>query len=40
MQLITDSFEDVLRASHIQGIALATPAETHSSLAIQAMRAG
>ena len=37
---ITDSLQDVLRNSQIQGIALATPAETHAELAIQVMQAG
>jgi predicted dehydrogenase len=37
---ITDSLDDVLRNDQIQGIALATPAETHTELAIQAMQAG
>ena len=37
---VTDSLEDVLRNDQIQGVALATPAETHAELAIQAMRAG
>jgi UDP-2-acetamido-3-amino-2,3-dideoxy-glucuronate N-acetyltransferase len=37
---ITDSLDDVLRNDQIQGVALATPAETHSKLAIQAMQAG
>ena len=37
---ITDSLEDVLRNYQIQGIALATPAETHAELAIQVMQAG
>ena len=37
---ITDSLEDVLMDDQIQGVALATPAETHSELAIQAMQAG
>ena len=37
---ITDSLEDVLRNYQIQGIALATPAETHAELAIQLMQAG
>ena len=38
--LITDNFEDILGDDQIQGVALATPAETHAELAIQAMRAG
>jgi UDP-2-acetamido-3-amino-2,3-dideoxy-glucuronate N-acetyltransferase len=37
---ITDSLDDVLQDDQIQGIALATPAETHAKLAIQAMQAG
>ena len=37
---ITNDFEDILGDDQIQGIALATPAETHAELAIQAMRAG
>jgi len=37
---IADSLEDVLRNYQIQGVALATPAETHAELAIQAMEAG
>ena len=37
---ITDSLDDVLRDDQIQGVALATPAETHAELAIQAMQAG
>ena len=37
---ITDSLDDVLRNDQIQGVALATPAETHAELTIQAMRAG
>jgi UDP-2-acetamido-3-amino-2,3-dideoxy-glucuronate N-acetyltransferase len=32
--------DDVLRNDQIQGVALATPAETHADLAIQAMQAG
>jgi predicted dehydrogenase len=32
--------DNVLRNDQIQGVALATPAETHSDLAIQAMQAG
>jgi len=34
---VTDSLEDVLRNDQIQGVALATPAETHAELAIQAI---
>ena len=37
---VTDSLDDVLRNDQIQGVALATPAETHSNLAIQAMEGG
>ena len=37
---ITDSLDDVLRNEQIQGVALATPAETHAELAIQAMQSG
>jgi UDP-2-acetamido-3-amino-2,3-dideoxy-glucuronate N-acetyltransferase len=37
---ITDRCDDVLRNDQIQGVALATPAETHADLAIQAMQAG
>jgi UDP-2-acetamido-3-amino-2,3-dideoxy-glucuronate N-acetyltransferase len=37
--LITDNFEDILGDDQIQGVALATPAETHAELAIQAMKA-
>ncbi|MDB3957886.1 Gfo/Idh/MocA family oxidoreductase [Opitutales bacterium] len=37
---ITDSLDDVLRNDQIQGVVLATPAETHAELAIQAMQAG
>ena len=37
---VTDSLDDVLRNDQIQGVALATPAETHADLAIQAMQAG
>ena len=37
---ITNNFMDVLNNEDIEGIALATPAETHAELAIQAMRAG
>jgi predicted dehydrogenase len=35
-----DNMDNVLRNDQIQGVALATPAETHSDLAIQAMQAG
>ena len=38
--MITDNFEDILGDDQIQGVALATPAETHADLAIQAMHAG
>jgi UDP-2-acetamido-3-amino-2,3-dideoxy-glucuronate N-acetyltransferase len=38
--IISDNFEDILGDDQIQGIALATPAETHADLAIQAMRSG
>ena len=38
--VITDSLDDILSDDQIQGIALATPAETHAELAIKAMRAG
>jgi predicted dehydrogenase len=37
---ITDSLDDVLRDDQIQGVALATPAETHAELALQAMHSG
>jgi UDP-2-acetamido-3-amino-2,3-dideoxy-glucuronate N-acetyltransferase len=37
---ITDSLDDVLRDDQIQAVALATPAETHAKLSIQAMQAG
>jgi predicted dehydrogenase len=37
---IASSFEDVLGDEKIQGVALATPAETHAELALKAMRAG
>jgi UDP-2-acetamido-3-amino-2,3-dideoxy-glucuronate N-acetyltransferase len=37
---ITDNLDDLLRNDQIQGVALATPAETHAELAIQAMQAG
>ena len=37
---ITDILDDVLRDHQIQGVALATPAETHAELVIQAMQAG
>ena len=38
--IISDNFDDILRDDQIQGIALATPAETHADLAIQAMKFG
>ena len=38
--IISDNIEDILGDDTIQGIALATPAETHASLAIQAMQSG
>ena len=38
--IISDNFDDILGDDQIQGIALATPAETHADLAIQAMRSG
>ena len=37
--LITDKFDNILGDNQIQGVALATPAETHAELAIQAMLA-
>jgi predicted dehydrogenase len=37
---ITNSLDVVLRDDQIQGVALATPAEAHADLAIQAMQAG
>jgi UDP-2-acetamido-3-amino-2,3-dideoxy-glucuronate N-acetyltransferase len=37
---ISDRLDDVLRNDQIQGVALATPAETHADLAIQSMQAG
>ena len=37
---IFDNFDPILIDDQIQGVALATPAETHAELAIQAMRAG
>ena len=37
---VTDSLDDVLSDDQIQGVALATPAETHAELAIQSMQAG
>ena len=38
--IISDNFDDILGDDQIQGIALATQAETHADLAIQAMHAG
>ena len=38
--IISDNFDDILGDDQIQGIALATPAETHADLAIQAMQSG
>lgn len=37
---MTGIFDDILHDDQIKGIAIATPAETHAELAIQAMRAG
>ena len=37
---ITDSLDDVLQDDQVLGVALATPAETHTELAIQVMQAG
>jgi predicted dehydrogenase len=37
---VTSIFEEVLNNPEIKGIALATPAETHCDLAIQAMQKG
>ncbi|MAS57721.1 MAG: oxidoreductase [Euryarchaeota archaeon] len=37
---IYDDFEDILADEKIEGLALATPAETHANLAIRAMEAG
>ena len=37
---ITNSLVNVLQNHQIQGVALATPAQTHAELAIQALRAG
>jgi predicted dehydrogenase len=37
---VSDNLDDVLRDDQIQGVALATPAETHADLAIHAMQAG
>ena len=38
--IISDNIEDILGDDQIQGVALATPAETHADLAVQAMRSG
>jgi UDP-2-acetamido-3-amino-2,3-dideoxy-glucuronate N-acetyltransferase len=38
--IISDNFDAILIDNQIQGLALATPAETHADLAIQAMRSG
>ena len=38
--IISDNFDAILIDDQIQGVALATPAETHAELAILAMRAG
>jgi UDP-2-acetamido-3-amino-2,3-dideoxy-glucuronate N-acetyltransferase len=38
--IISDNFDAILIDDQIQGVALATPAETHADLAIQAMRSG
>ncbi len=37
---IIDTLGDVLQCDQVQGVALATPAETHAELAIQVMQAG
>ena len=37
---VADSLDQVLKNDQIQGVALATPAETHAEFAIQAMQAG
>ena len=37
--IVSDNFNDILIDDQIQGVSLATPAETHAELAIQAMRA-
>ena len=37
---VTNNFNDILLDNQIQGVALATPAETHAELAIQSMLAG
>ena len=36
---VTESFDNILADDQIHGVALATPAETHAELAIQAMKA-
>ena len=38
--IVTDNFEDILCDNQINGIALATPAETHAELSVQALIAG
>ena len=38
--IISNNFNDILGDDQIQGISLATPAETHAELAIQAMQSG
>jgi UDP-2-acetamido-3-amino-2,3-dideoxy-glucuronate N-acetyltransferase len=38
--IVSDNFDAILIDDQILGVALATPAETHAELAIQAMRAG
>jgi predicted dehydrogenase len=38
--IISDNIDAILGNDQIQGVALATPAETHAELAIQVMRAG
>ena len=38
--IISDNFDAILIDDQIQGVAIATPAETHAELAIQAMRSG
>lgn len=38
--IIIDNFDVILEDAEIQGIAIATPAETHAQLSIKAMRAG
>jgi len=39
-EIVTGNFNDILIDDQIQGVALATPAETHADLAIKAMLAG